>query len=394
MNSAVLSPAQRLYLDVLRAGAAMMVLFGHTAHFFLPHSFLGAGWVQGLGVYLFFLISGFLISLSVFERRHNPHYGFRAYFIDRFCRIYSAFLPALVLVVVLDSFVHTSPVYEWRRDYTPQDWIGNLLMLQDFPIFQILRRLGAPDSDWFIGPFGSARPFWTISIEWWIYMLFGGVVLIWLRRTKPIGRIGLLLLAVAAIEPAYHFVGGYDQCLTFLWIAGMGASLLWLRLPALANQSPGLTRSRLLGIALIVAVASVGAIAGRLLANHSEMIELQFGIFLGTFVFAMFFFLGLASIHVSPLLERLVGFIASYSYSLYLTHYSLLEFLAIRLAPGSDGGATFWLAIGAANIVAVVFWYLFERHYRQLARLIKQHLARRRHGRDAVSASGALSRRG
>jgi peptidoglycan/LPS O-acetylase OafA/YrhL len=394
MISAALSPAQRLYLDVLRAGAAMMVLFGHTSHFFLPRSFLAAGWLQGLGVYLFFLISGFLISHSVFEKRHDPHYGFRAYFIDRLCRIYSAFLPALVLVVVLDGFAHTSTLYEWGRDYTPEGWFGNLVMLQDFPIFQILRRLGAPDSGWFIGPFGSARPFWTISIEWWIYMLFGGVVLIWLRRNRPIGWIGMLLLAFVAIEPVYHFVGGYDQCLTILWVVGMGTSLLWLQVPTLTIGGSRIAAPRLRRIALIVSAAAAFAIAGRLLSSHSEMLELQFGLSLGTFVFAVLFVLGLAPISVPPPLARLVGFLAGYSYSLYLTHYTLLEFIAIRLVPHGEGPLVFWLVIAGANLFATIFWYLFERHHRQLARVMKQRLAKGAHRRDAMSAPGVISRRG
>jgi peptidoglycan/LPS O-acetylase OafA/YrhL len=394
MITAALSPAQKLYLDVLRAGAAMMVLLGHTSHFFLPHSFLAAGWMQGLGVYLFFMMSGFLISLSVFEKRQDPHYDFRTYFLDRFCRIYSAFLPALALAVVLDGFTHMSPLYAWGRNYTPADWFGNLLMLQDFPVFQILRRLGVPENDWFIGPFGSARPFWTISIEWWIYMLFGGVVLVWLRPTRPISRIGMLLLGFAAIEPAYHFVGGYDQCLTILWVAGMGASLLWLSVPTLTVRGSRLTAERLQCFVPIVAAASACAIAGRLLSNHSQLLELQFGLFLGTFVFAVFFWLGLAPIRVPLSLERLAGFLAGYSYSLYLTHYSLLEFLAIRLVPRSDSAVTFWLAIGATNLFAMIFWYLFERHHRQLARLLKLRFAKRRYGRAAVSASSVLSRQG
>jgi peptidoglycan/LPS O-acetylase OafA/YrhL len=388
MISAALSPAQRLYLDALRAGAAMMVLFGHTAHFFLPGSFLAAGWLQGLGVYLFFLISGFLISLSVFEKRHDPHYGFRAYFIDRSCRIYSAFLPALVLVVVLDGFIHTSPLYEWGRDFTPQDWFGNLLMLQDFPIFQILRRLGMHDSAWFIGPFGSARPFWTISIEWWIYMLFGGVVLIWLRRTRPIGRMGVLLLIFVAIEPAYHFVGGYDQCLTILWVVGMGVSLFWLHVPNLAGSCAQLTVPRLRRIALIVSAAAAFAIAGRLVSSHSEMLELQFGLSLGTFIFAVLFVLGLAPVPVPPSLARLAAFLAGYSYSLYLTHYTLLEFVAIRLVPHRDGPLVFWLIIAAANLFAMVFWSLFERHHRQLARVMKQRLAKPAVRGGAMSGAG------
>src|SRR3954467_5806816 len=99
MKRAELSPAQTVYLDFVRALGAVMVLLGHAAHYFLPGTLLTSeGRIQQLGVYIFFFISGFLISLSVLQKLEDRRYGFGDYFIDRFCRIYSAFLPALVFV--------------------------------------------------------------------------------------------------------------------------------------------------------------------------------------------------------------------------------------------------------------------------------------------------------
>src|SRR5207237_641103 len=121
MQRSELSSAQIAYLDLVRAAGALMVLFGHAAHYF------------------------------------------------------------------------------W-----PQSWLGNLLMFQYYPVFQILRRLGLPDAPWMIAPFGSARPFWTISIEWWIYMLFGGVMFFCVRRRGRVAGLTVLALALVAIEPAYH----------------------------------------------------------------------------------------------------------------------------------------------------------------------------------------------
>src|SRR4051794_34562176 len=105
--SAELNPAQKTYLDFVRALAAQLVLFGHAAHYFLPNSVFvrGAGIMQSVGVNIFFLISGFLISHSVFMKRSDPSYGFGSYVADRFCRIYSAFLPALVLVAIVDALM-------------------------------------------------------------------------------------------------------------------------------------------------------------------------------------------------------------------------------------------------------------------------------------------------
>src|SRR5919107_1017312 len=115
--SADLTPAQKTYLDFVRAMGAQMVLLGHAAHYMWPQNFLARGGVQTIGVFIFFLISGFLISYSVLTKRNDPTYTFGTFFIDRFCRIYSAFLPALILVAVVDALIVSDPAYHWRSDY-------------------------------------------------------------------------------------------------------------------------------------------------------------------------------------------------------------------------------------------------------------------------------------
>lgn len=372
-----LNTAQRVYLDLLRGGAAIIVLLGHSAHYFWKDNALAGGTAQALGVVVFFLISGFLISLSVFQKDADRHYAFSDYFIDRFCRIYCVLVPALVFVAVLDGTMLNEPGYEWQRDYNLQTWLGNLFMLQDFPIFQTLRRLGVHDNAWFVSSFGSARPFWTISIEWWIYMLFGAVTLRWLRDGRKLGAIGVLVLALVAIEPVYYVIGGYDQCLGLLWLMGMAASILYVRLPRSTELLPHDDRYWF-RLFLVVAGAGLVATAGRLFANHFEVDELQFGVFLAIFLFALLFACGASRFVVPRPVGQIAGFVAGYSYSLYLTHHTIIEFLSFRLSGEVSDVALFWIAIAVSNIVAIGFWYLFERHHRHLARILKESLARRR----------------
>jgi len=381
-----LNSAQRVYLDLLRGGAAMVVLLGHSAHYFWKGSALAGGAAQALGVIVFFLISGFLISLSVFQKDADRRYAFSNYFIDRFCRIYCVLIPALIFVAVLDGTLLNAPGYEWHRDYNLQTWLGNLLMLQDFPIFQTLRRLGVGDSAWFVSSFGSARPFWTISIEWWIYMLFGAVMLRWLRDSRKLGAIGIVVLALFAIEPVYYVIGGYDQCLGLLWLIGMAASIVYVRLPRIAELLPQFDKRQWFRIFLGIAGAGLVATVGRLFANHFELSELQFGVFLAIFVFALLFACGASRLVMPRPVERIAGFVAGYSYSLYLTHHTILEFLSVRLSGELSDAALFWISIAASNIVAIGFWYLFERHHRHLARILKDSLARRRRPAASVLA--------
>ena len=43
MQRSELSPAQTTYLDFLRAAGAFMVMFGHTAQYLLPKSWVANG---------------------------------------------------------------------------------------------------------------------------------------------------------------------------------------------------------------------------------------------------------------------------------------------------------------------------------------------------------------
>lgn len=377
-TTAKLSASQRSYLDFIRAAAAMLVLVGHSTHFFLGQSRL-ADQGQGFGVLLFFLISGFLIGFSVLQRSADQDYGFAQYFIDRFCRIYCAYLPALLLVLTVDGLVVGNPLYEWSGNYNARTWLGNLIMLQEFPVFQILRRLGMPEKAWFLQSFGTGRPFWTISIEWWIYMTFGMTVLVWRRRHWRFGLIGGIVLGLVAIEPLYHFVGGYDSCLSMLWVIGLMASAAFLSFPQFTPSLTQLDWNHFHRMCLIVGGASVAAMAARLFGNHFNVAELQFGVFLAAAVFALLFAFGGWRRAIPRQLERVCAFLAGYSYSLYLTHYTVIEFLNVKFPGHRHDPHFFWLAILSSNVVAIAFWWLFERHHRHIARLAKSWLAKYKH---------------
>src|SRR5690349_17916954 len=182
-----------------------------------------------MGVLVFFILSGFLVCSSVVQKWDRSDYRFEHFLIDRFCRIFVAFVPALVFVAAVDAVLRAHPGYPFRSDYSIGTWLGNLVMLQDYPVFQVLRRLGVPEQWWFFRPFGSGRPFWTVSIEWWIYLCFGCAAFFMVRRRAITVRV-LLVLAVVGVVPAYNAMGGVGDCLTFVWIGGAGFALVqnWL----------------------------------------------------------------------------------------------------------------------------------------------------------------------
>jgi peptidoglycan/LPS O-acetylase OafA/YrhL len=92
-------------LDLLRAVAAQMVCVGHAINFFIGGWPSDLPYMQNVGVLLFFILSGFLITHTLVKRSERPDYRFTQFLIDRFARIYSGLIPALVLIIVVDWMV-------------------------------------------------------------------------------------------------------------------------------------------------------------------------------------------------------------------------------------------------------------------------------------------------
>lgn len=159
-----------IYLDGLRVILCQIVLIGHAASFFGVMSFIeppNFPWIQSIAVVGFFWLSGFLICHSTLMRKQRENqYVFSDFFFDRFARIFSAYVPALIFVFLID-FVFISlysHTYGFYGSFSLEVAIKNLLMLQKHPV----ELLTAP-------MFGSASTWWTLGVEWWLYMLFGSL---------------------------------------------------------------------------------------------------------------------------------------------------------------------------------------------------------------------------
>lgn len=392
-HSVRLAPSQVDYLNLVRAAAAQIVLFGHASHYYFNGRLLASGRLETLGVLVFFLLSGFLICTSVLQKWERTDYRFGHYVIDRFCRIFSAYVPALVFVAAVDGMLRSYPDYPYGDSYTPGTWLGNLAMLQDYPVFQVLRRLGAPEQPWFIRPFGSGRPFWTVAIEWWIYLFFGYLAFFTLRG-RPITAQSLLILGLLGVIPIYNAMGGVGDCLSFVWAFGAGVALLWHRLCRWTAARDGIMRNRRLAFLCGVGIAlSAALLGGRVFVTGFRVYDLQFAIFAGGILFGTLFLLGFAPFTLPNPMRRAIDFVADYSYSLYLIHYTILIFFALRYPSATlhDPGM-FLVVLLSANLCAVLFWFVFERHYHAIAQSVKGIFDRRRLRMPAPEAEPPATR--
>ena len=361
-RTALLGPNAVALLDLLRALAANLVLLGHATEIFGHPIALPAGLI---GVGIFFLLSGFLILQSSQARLARPGPHFLPYLIDRFARIFTAYLPALVLVAIVEALARPG---HWGQEGASSGglaFLGNLLLLQDYPLFQAARRLVG--SAWFIRPYNTAEPFWTIPIEFWIYVVFGlGCFGLVARERLPVIAWPLLLVALPVV--LWNAAAGGGNGLTLVWVLGALAAGLW---------APWRRRGATRWQGVIVLAAGAVVLVGR--GAHIGWNFQDIGMALAE---AALLLGALAVLDAGRDLPRRLRAactgLAAYSYSLYLVHNTVLVVAYVWLAPALGWGAL-WLGLLASHLVALALYAACERHYRRVGTWLKRHiLARQR----------------
>ena len=99
------------------------------------------------------------ITDTIRSRRAGSGFSPTEFTVSRFSRIFTPYIPAILLVALLDRWSIGSRFYEYVADYTWPTAVANALMLQDYPLFQVLRRLGVPDQPWFFKTLFPPCPF-------------------------------------------------------------------------------------------------------------------------------------------------------------------------------------------------------------------------------------------
>jgi peptidoglycan/LPS O-acetylase OafA/YrhL len=278
-----ITPALSVCLDVLRWTAAFAVLVGHVRAFaFPPYGSVAnpgvlAGafyWLTGFGhqaVMVFFVLSGFLVGGRAAENIARGRFDSRSYLIDRTARLYPVLLAGLLLTGLLDW-----AGYRWLADsgvYTAS--AAHPVGVLDYPAVEHLKvpifLLNVGMLQGLAGPsFGCNGPLWSLSMEFWYYLLFPLLLLPWSRLPLP-RRLGAAALLVAVGVLLARNTSFYTYFL--IWLLGVAARTVRLpRLPSWAAFGllggtlaasraaicPGYAGDLLVGLACMLVLVSVG----------------------------------------------------------------------------------------------------------------------------------------
>src|SRR5580704_2852923 len=341
------------FLDLVRFGAALLVLFGHARGLYfesitrVPDAGIGTRLfylLTGLhyeGVMLFFVVSGFLVGGSVWRNIEGRRFDARLYLINRFSRIYLVLIPALVLVFLVEvlggNLLAQTRFYAMRPLFPSEvadGWTWN----------QIPCHLAALQGV-ACAPWGADPPLWSLGWEWLFYLIAPVLFAIWLLPLRPLLR-GITFACLCASLVTLLGIGQW--LLWFgIWLAGAGASLVASRreLPILA----GLAGLLLCAIALVL---SRTALVPGLIADLGVGLGLAIAV-------------SCRKLANAAILESIAARGAAFSYSLYLIHLPVGVFVggvlerlgwpATLIAPGPAAYAAFALIVAIALACAYLF---------------------------------------
>jgi len=188
-------------LDGIRALAIILVFFAHYgggAHgnFVLKvlNEVRKRGW---LGVDIFFVLSGFLITGILYDTRNDSHF-FSRFYARRSVRIFPVFYLTALILLLLTPILQL----QWRwLQLTFLAYLGNFFANHDFSLYAVLSKSHHPTADVTIGHV------WSLCVEEQFYLIWPLVVWMVRDRTKLLWTAVVLSLAALGLRCAMclHF---------------------------------------------------------------------------------------------------------------------------------------------------------------------------------------------
>ncbi|SQG00491.1 O-antigen acetylase, putative [Paucimonas lemoignei] len=348
------------YIDGLRAIAVISVILYHLKDSYLPGGFSG--------VDVFFVISGFVVSLSMANFQGRNFFTFVTTF---YARRMKRILPALLFCVLLTALVSAMFIPgSWLSDTNQRAGLYALFGLSNFV-------LAATGNDYF-SPKTDFNPFthtWSLAVEEQFYFVFPILFFVWVafKNLRWLST-GLFVTGlVASLIWASQFSAGRETSMFYMlaprfWELAAGVLLyqamaryktIHAHRPATLASSAGV----LLGLALIACAAVISVPAkfpfpGAVLPVIGLLCVIAFG------------HGRTGGVLMGALSHRIPVFIGKISYSLYLWHWAV--FVLFRWTVGLETIPTQIAALVLCVCMALLSYRFIElplRHGGWLSRM-------------------------
>lgn len=297
---------------------------------------------------VFFVLSGYFIASSVIRRTRESKWSWNSYLKDRTTRLLIVSVPCLFATVAWDYASKMAARGKVENDDTAlaiisQDrireqttvgaFVGNALFMQ---------RVVVPT-------FGSNTALWSLSYEFWYYMLYP-LGLFAIARATEIRRrvfVGALFLGML------WFVGRSIASYFLVWLVGATIAVL----PSTKVLVSRTGRTLALSVSLVLLALVLGAIGINWL-KQSFLADVVLAVVFGLCVYVVVHDRVPAS---TSAYTSVAGVLSRFSYSLYATHLPFLIFLraVFTLETAWRSSAAAWASVVGVVLLSMAYAYVF-----------------------------------
>lgn len=332
-------------LDGLRGIAILIVVLGHLLVFSWGLGKVQFGDIPPVGVDLFFVLSGFLITNILLRAKDKPNY-FRDFYARRALRTWPIYAVLLVFMfAIADGRIQALAI--------PADlhWQYFACYMQNL-IYHRSEQLGP-------APLSAT---WSLAVEEQFYLIWP--VLVWMTPSRKLWQflVPVILLAPVArvILPHYGFDPYINPLCRFDAMAMGSLMAVWMKLKAPASATITRVAAAIIGVAVLGEV--IGHYTGTVHIMSKSFVSASFTAILALSINNRF----LIWILNTPLLR----FTGKISYCMYLNH-TVAAYILLPLFPNRDlkvGLLRAALILLSSYAVATVSWYAFESQILRLKR--------------------------
>lgn len=337
-------------IDGVRAYAVVAVIAAHC-HVFWFHG-------GGVGVDMFFAISGFLITyLLIGEHRKFGRIALGKFWLRRILRL----LPALLLVVLAVDLLAIAASFVQHNDYLARSLPATPSVLLYFSNWMIV----GTDSS-FLGWFG---PLWSLSVEEQFYFVWPLVVVVLMRWKNPLRTLAIAAGGIALIAAMARFFTFDGSNLYRTFGTDFRVDMLLVGVLLAITMRAGYERivrtlSRVLVIPSVLYILFISVAVPEFGADGGEELQLAYYRYgLPLVGLATVSILGFIATHQS---SRLTAFLSlppiqytgKVSYGMYLWHYPII--MAIQaVLPFEPDGTLMFVGVLALTYVAAGLSFRF-----------------------------------
>jgi len=371
-KSVAITEGRLLPLDGLRGLAVLMVIFHNSAWIAgesqlfllkLTSAIFATGWI---GVQLFFVLSGFLITWILLDTKGKPQF-FRSFYVRRTLRIFPLYYAVIFLTIVVAPLVAWSPAWaeavrnshRWAYWVYLQNWITT-----------------SPGID-------ALSHTWSLAVEEQFYLVWP--LIVWLVGRRSLNRLCLVTIAGTPFMRLAARLAGVPQSFvyasTIARLDALAAGALVAVLLRDEDWREVLARwhgriAAVAGMALLVLVVVQRGF-------HSDELPIQV---IGQSLIALLSASLIAfAVEDGPgAARRLQAFLSidglrtlgKYSYAMYLFHQPIQQFLTPILGDQVRGADTPWrlarlsiyllLVLLLTFLAALVSWRVIEKPFLDL----------------------------